>query len=171
MTYKGTKPGGLRRFPPKIFCFNIWTLPRQNLLTVPSPLYWALQKTSQNYQSNPKPKCSGWDTKNADRLGHRDTKNENNLGHRDTENADKMLGHRDTKNADRLGHRDIKNVEKIGFGFLRLENQVYWFLSQNSWTCVDRQTQNSWTCVDRQTQNSWTIWDTGTLKMQTEKNG
>ena len=62
------------------------------------------------------------------RLGHRDTKNENNLGHRDTENADKMLGHRDTKNADRLGHRDIKNVEKIGFGFLRLENQVYWFL-------------------------------------------
>ena len=50
------------------------------------------------------------------------------LGHRDTENADKMLGHRDTKNADRLGHRDIKNVAKIGFGFLRLENQVYWFL-------------------------------------------
>ena len=117
MTYKGTKPGGLRRFPPKIFCFNIWTLPRQNLLTVPSPLYWALQKTSQNYQSNPKPKCSGWDTKNADRLGHRDI-----------ENADKMLGHRDTKYADRLGHRDIKNVEKISFGFLRLENQVYWFL-------------------------------------------
>ena len=112
MTYKGTKPGGLRRFPPKIFCFNIWTLPRQNLLTVPSPLYWALQKTSQNYQSNPKPKCSGWDTKNADRLGHRDTKNENNLGHRDTENADKMLGHRYTKNADRLGHRDIKNVDR-----------------------------------------------------------
>ena len=114
MTYKGTKPGGLRRFPPKIFCFNIWTLPRQNLLTVPSPLYWALQKTSQNYQSNPKPKCSGWDTKNADRLGHRDTKNENNLGHRDTENADKMLGHRDTKNADRLGHRDIKNADNLG---------------------------------------------------------
>ena len=46
----------------------------------------------------------------------------------DTENADKMLGHRDTKNADRLGHRDIKNVEKFCFGFLRLENQVYWFL-------------------------------------------
>ena len=74
-------------------------------------------------------------------MGHRDTKNENNLGHRDTENADKMLGHRDTKNADRLGHRDIKNVEEFCFGFLRLENQVYWFLSQNSWTCVDRQTQ------------------------------
>ena len=83
------------------------------------------------------------DTKNADRLGHRDNKNDNNLGHRDIENADKMLGHRDTKYADRLGHRDIKNVEKISFGFLRLENQVYWFLSQNSWTCVDRQTQNS----------------------------
>ena len=66
------------------------------------------------------------------RLGHRDTKNENNLGHRDTENADKMLGHRDTKNADRLGHRDIKNVEKIGFGFLRLENQVYWSLSHSA---------------------------------------
>ena len=105
MTYKGTKPGGLRRFPPKIFCFNIWTLPRQNLLTVPSPLYWDKTKLSKQYQAK------------MFRLGHRDTKNENNLGHRDTENADKMLGHRDTKNADRLGHRDIKNAEKIGFVF------------------------------------------------------
>ena len=35
---------------------------------------------------------SGWDTKNADKLGHRDTKNEDNLGHRDTENADKNVG-------------------------------------------------------------------------------
>merc|ERR1711884_122497 len=78
-----------------------------------------------------------------------------------------MLGHGDTKNADRLGHRDIKNAEKIGFGFLRLENQVYWFLSQNSWTCVDRQTQNSWTCVDRQTKNSWTCVDRQTQKSWT----
>ena len=97
MTYKGTKPGGLRRFPPKIFCFNIWTLPRQNLLTVPSPLYWAIEN---------KPKLSKQSQAKMFRLGHRDTKNENNLEHRDTENADKMLGHRDTKNADRLGHRE-----------------------------------------------------------------
>ena len=34
-----------------------------------------------------------------------------------------------------------KMWKKISFGFLRLENQVYWFLSQNSWTCVDRQTK------------------------------
>ena len=102
MTYKGTKPGGLRRFPPKIFCFNIWTLPRQNLLTVPSPLYWDKPKLSKQSQAK------------MFRLGHRDTKNENNLGHRDTENADKILGHRDTKNADRLGHRDTKNEDNLG---------------------------------------------------------
>ena len=151
MTYKGTKPGGLRRFPPKIFCFNIWTLPRQNLLTVPSPLYWALQKTSQNYQSNPKPKCSGWDTKNADRLGHRDTKNENNLGHRDTENADKMLGHRDTKNADRLGHRDTENADK------KLKTKLCW----------DTRTLKMQTGWDTGISKMQTIWDTGTLKLQT----
>ena len=113
MTYKGTKPGGLRRFPPKIFCFNIWTLPRQNLLTVPSPLYWDKPKLSKQSQAKMF-RLGHRDTKNADRLGHRDNKNENNLGHRDIENADKMLGHRDTKYADRLGHRDIKNVENLG---------------------------------------------------------
>ena len=112
------------------------------------------------------------------RLGHRDNKNENNLGHRDNKNADKMLGHRDTKNADRLGHRDIKNVEKIGFGFLRLDTQVCWFLSQNSWTCVDRQTDTKFLDMCGQTDKKildmcgqtdtkiLDIWDTGTLKMQ-----
>ena len=77
---------------------------------------------SQNVQVGTLKMQTGWDTGTP--------KMRNNLGHRDTENADKMLGHRDTKNSDKmLGHRDIKNAEKIGFGFLRLENQVYWFLS------------------------------------------
>ena len=70
MTYKGTKRGGLRRFPPKIFCFNIWTLPRQNLLTVPSPLYWLYRKQakiikaipSQNVQVGTLKMQTGWDT-------------------------------------------------------------------------------------------------------------
>ena len=84
----------------------------------------------------------------------------------------KMLGHRDTKNADRLGHRDIKNVEKIGFGFLRLDTQVCWFLSQNSWTCVDRQTDTKFLDMCGQTDTKiLDIWDTGTLKKQTKKMG
>ena len=76
-----------------------------------------------------------------------------NLGHRDTENADKnvgnqiMLGHRDTKNADRLlGHRDIKNADNLG---------------HRDTETVDMCGQTDTKILD--------IWDTGTLKMQTNR--